>query len=75
MWIAFVIRMLTWYPYYILFGFLSKQVKEHSIREANKAYLVVEKPLRFGCWIVVCVHVVITILMAFIMGSLWAVIT
>ena len=57
MWITFLLKLLTWYPYYVLFGFLRDDVKGYipqvAHSNANKVFDVLEKPLRFasaGLW-------------------------
>ena len=72
MWITFLLKMITWYPYYILFGFLRSDVEEYNISQANKAYSAMEKPLRFACWCVVGVHAIIVGILSFIGVGLWA---
>lgn len=76
MWFTFLFKMLTWYPYYVLFGFLRSDVQDYIPNVANshasKAIAVIEKPLRFACWCVVLVHVVIAVILLGMGWSAWA---
>ena len=77
MWITFLLKLLTWYPYYVLFGFLRDDVKGYipqvAHSNANKAFDVPEKPLRFACWLVVFVHAVLAAILITTVTSIWVV--
>lgn len=59
MWITFLFKMLTYYPYVVLFGFLRDDVESHVGKHAAKAFDVIEKPLRWACWMVVVIHIIL----------------
>lgn len=74
MWITFLFKMLTYYPYVVLFGFLRADVEEHAGKHAAKAYDVIEKPLRWACWMVFVFHMIIVgVLASIVSGIVFAV--
>lgn len=74
MWLTFLFKMLTYYPYVVLFGFLQDEVESHAGKHAAKAYSVIERPLRWACWMVVVIHIILVgILTSIVCGIVFAV--